>query len=67
MKKAKTILSIALALAMVLCLASCKATDKKAAAKVAELIDAIYVQEWNEKTDEQCAAAKAAWDKLTDE
>ena len=30
------------------------------------MIDAIYVQEWTEQTDEQCAAAKAAWDKLTD-
>ena len=66
MKKAKTILSVVLALAMVLVLASCKAQDKKAADAVAELIDAIYVQEWNENTDEQCAAAKAAWDKLTD-
>ena len=40
--------------------------DKEAAAKVAALIDAIYVQERTEKTDEQCAAAKAAWDALTD-
>lgn len=40
--------------------------DKKAADKVAALIDAIYVQERNEKTDEQCAAAKKAWDALTD-
>ena len=30
------------------------------------LIDAIYVQERTDKTDEQCEAAKAAWDKLTD-
>ena len=41
-------------------------TDKDAADKVAKLIDAIYVQEWTKKTDKQCAAAKAAWDKLTD-
>ena len=41
-------------------------TDKEAADKVAKLIDAIYVQEWTKKTDKQCAAAKAAWDKLTD-
>ncbi len=41
-------------------------TDQEAADKVAELIDAIYVQERTDKTDEQCAAAKAAWDKLTD-
>ena len=37
-----------------------------AADEVAELIDAIYVQERTDKTDEQCAAAKEAWDKLTD-
>ena len=30
------------------------------------MIDAIYVQERTDKTDEQCEAAKAAWDKLTD-
>ena len=42
--------------------------DNKAAAdKVASLIDAIYVQERTEKTDEQCAEAKKAWDALTDE
>ena len=40
--------------------------DQEAADKVAELIDAIYVQERNENTDEQCAAAKEAWDALTD-
>ena len=43
-----------------------KADDKAAADKVAKLIDAIYVQERTDKTDEQCAAAKEAWDKLTD-
>ena len=41
-------------------------TDQEAADKVAALIDAIYVQERTDKTDEQCAAAKEAWDKLTD-
>ena len=40
--------------------------DQVAADEVAALIDAIYVQTRNENTDEQCAAAKAAWDKLTD-
>ena len=40
--------------------------DQTAADEVAALIDAIYVQTRNENTDEQCAAAKAAWDKLTD-
>ena len=34
--------------------------------KVAALIDAIYVQERNDNTDEQCKEAKAAWDALTD-
>ena len=41
--------------------------DQAKADEVAALIDAIYVQEWNENTDAQCAAAKAAWDALTDE
>ena len=41
-------------------------TDKELADEVAALIDAIYVQTRTDKTDEQCAAAKAAWDKLTD-
>ncbi len=40
--------------------------DKEAAAKVAGLIDAIYVQQRTETTDADCAAAKAAWDALTD-
>lgn len=43
-----------------------KDADKKAADKVAALIDAIYVQERNDKTDEQCAEAKEEWDALTD-
>lgn len=41
-------------------------TDQEAADKVAALIDAIYVQERTENTDEQCAQAKEAWDMLTD-
>ena len=40
--------------------------DEMAAKNVADLIDAIYVQERNENTDEQCKAAKDAWDALTD-
>ena len=40
--------------------------DQAAADEVAALIDAIYVQTRNENTDEQCAAAKEAWDNLTD-
>ena len=41
-------------------------SDQKAADEVAALIDAIYVQERTDSTDEQCAQAKAAWDALTD-
>ena len=40
--------------------------DQAAADKVAELIDSIYVQKWDETTDERCAEAKKAWDELTD-
>lgn len=40
--------------------------DQKMADEVADLIDAIYVQERTDETDAQCEAAKAAWDKLTD-
>ena len=43
-----------------------KDSDQEAADKVAKLIDDIYVQERTDKTDEQCKAAKEAWDKLTD-
>ncbi|MBR6478075.1 MAG: sirohydrochlorin cobaltochelatase [Lachnospiraceae bacterium] len=42
-------------------------SDQELADEVAALIDAIYVQQRTDQTDEQCAAAKAAWDKLTDE
>ncbi len=80
MRNAKIILSLVLALAMVFALAACggtnnannannvvpQPTDKELADRVAALIDAIYVQEWNENTEAQCAAAKAAWDALTD-
>ncbi len=41
--------------------------DQAAADHVAELIDAIYVQERTDETDAQCAEAKAAWDALTDQ
>lgn len=41
-------------------------SDQAAADDAAELIDAIYVQERTDKTDEQCAAAKDAWEALTD-
>ena len=42
-------------------------TDEELAAECAALIDAIYVQERTETTDEDIAAARAAWDALTDE
>lgn len=42
-------------------------SDLDKANEVAELIDGIYVQEWTEDTDAQCAAAREAWDALTDE
>ena len=45
---------------------SSEEADEMAAKKVADLIDAIYVQQRNENTDAQCEAAKAAWDALTD-
>ena len=41
-------------------------SNQEAADKVAKLIDDIYVQERTDKTDEQCKAAKEAWDKLTE-
>ena len=41
-------------------------SDEELAKECADLIDAIYVQEWTEDTEEQCKAAKAAWDALTD-
>ena len=41
--------------------------DQAAADNVAALIDKIYVQERTDTTDEDCVAAKEAWDALTDE
>lgn len=41
-------------------------SDQEAADNVAALIDAIYVQTRTDETDAQCAAAKEAWDALTD-
>ena len=46
--------------------AESKSADQEAADKAADLIDAIYVQERTDKTDEQCKEAKEAWDALTD-
>ena len=42
-------------------------TEQDPVAAVAAMIDAIYVQTRTDETDAQCAAAKAAWDALTDE
>ena len=58
---------IALTMTLSLTAAFAENADQAAADAVAELIDAIYVQEWTEETDAQIAAAKAAWDALTDE
>ena len=73
MKNWKRILSITLGICMLACLAvsgtafaEAAKSDQELADEAAALIDAIYVQEWNENTAEQCAAAKAAWDALTD-
>lgn len=43
-----------------------EASDQEKADEVAALIDAIYVQKRTDEMDAQCAAAKAAWDALTD-
>ena len=40
--------------------------DQAAADRVAQMIDAIYVQQRNENTDQQCLDAKQGWDALTD-
>ena len=42
-------------------------SDEEKAKEVADLIDAIYVQQWTEETDDLCSQARAAWDALTDE
>ncbi len=48
------------------CATTSTGSDEAKAAHVADLIDAIYVQSWSDKTDAQCAEAKKAWDALTD-
>lgn len=50
--------------AVALLLSSCGKKEVVTAEKVAELIDAIYVQERTDQTDAQCEAAKKAWDAL---
>ena len=46
--------------------AASASADEAAAAAVDELIAGIQVQKWTDDTPEKCAAAKAAWDALTD-
>ena len=46
--------------------ATTEVDEQAAADNVAALIDAIYVQSRTDETDAQCAAAKEAWDALTD-
>ncbi len=65
----KKIVSLLIALAMLAAtgaFALAEDADQAAADAVAELIDAIYVQERTEDTDAQIEAARAAWDALTD-
>ena len=45
---------------------SSASSDQAKADHVADLIDAIYVQERTDDTDAQCEEAKKAWDALTD-
>lgn len=63
----KKLLSILLSLVLLLGMSAlCEDADQAAADKVAELIDAIYVQEWTENTDAQIEAAREGWNALTD-
>jgi sirohydrochlorin cobaltochelatase len=76
-KMKKKLVALLCISAMVLALAACgnnsesdgsgdANADQAAADHVAELIDAIYVQERTDETDAQCEEAKKAWDALTD-
>ena len=66
----KKLIASLCALSMLLCMVGFagaeSVSDQEAADAVAEMIDAIYVQSRTEETDAQCAAAKEAWDALTD-
>ena len=80
--KKKLVTSVALALGFAMMFPACgkqaadvaetnveateEVDDQALADECAALIDAIYVQERTDKTDEQCKAAKEAWDALTD-
>ena len=65
----KKLLSLIVVLAMVAAMgavAFAEDADKAAAAAVDELIAVIQAQTWTEDTDAQIAAAREAWDALTD-
>ena len=66
----KKLIAFLSALSMLVCMAgfagAAAPSAQEAADAVAALIDAIYVQARTEDTDAQCAAAKEAWDALTD-
>ena len=65
----KQVLSLLVALMLLLGVATgalAEDADQDAADKVAELIDAIYVQEWTEESKAQILAAREAWNALTD-
>ena len=65
----KQVLSLLVALMLLVCAmnaALAEDADLAAADEAAELIDAIYVQEWTEDTEAQILAARAAWEALTD-
>ena len=65
MKKALALMLV-LALAALTGAAFAEDADQAAADAAAALIDAIYVQDWTEDTDANIAAAREAWDALTD-
>ena len=77
MRKNKKVVVSAAAVTMSVLLGACggstssQATSTEAASEAeteaAESADDIYVQERTDDTDEQCKAAKEAWDALTDE
>ncbi|MBO6100947.1 MAG: hypothetical protein J6P07_06420, partial [Spirochaetaceae bacterium] len=66
MKNFLRLFSFLMVVSMLITSCNNKEKDKAKADKVAALIDAIYVQKWTPETDAQCAAAKKAWDALTD-
>lgn len=69
-KTMKTLIAGALAASMLFgvcgAAAADQTTDQEAADAMMELINAIYVQQRTEETDSQIAAARAAWDAMTD-